>query len=789
MIFLKMFLRKLKRFFQNLNSMGFTKTMKRGIKLTFPFFAVRIMLISSVFAQEPPKPGGLTINFLSEPGQVFLNGYPVNTPLDEAVNRRENFQFTEISQKQPFFGWIVNSSKANVMQAAYQILVASSPENLLNGVGDMWDSGKSESGQSQNINYRGKLLEPGKVYCWSVKTWDNTGEASSFSEMQQFKTGQVLFDYETARYPLQKQDVAPVTIHPSGNGTSFIDFGKDGFGRIRITLRGEKEGDTVMVHLGETVKNGRIDRHPGGTIRFSSYSLVLKGGWNTYVVTITPDKRNTGPQAIQMPVYTGDVTPFRYCEIENYHEPVLLHQVVRETVFYPFDDSDSYFHCSNSNLNAVWELCKYSIKATSFTGTYVDGDRERIPYEADALINQLSHYGVAREFSIARHTMEYLINRATWPTEWILQSVLMAWEDFMYTGNPDFLRHYYSDLKAKTLLALADEKGFISTTTGKVTPEVLQSIHFNGNLRDIVDWPHTGILGLGKSEGGETDGFIFKDVNTVVNAYHYRALVLMARIAATVGKPDDEKMFSSQAEKLKKSFNEGFLDRKRGIYVDGIGTDHASLHANMFPLAFGLVPEKNMAKVTAFIRSRGMACSVYGSQFLLDAIYDGNDAAYGLKLLASTAERSWYNMIRVGSTLSLEAWDNKYKPNQDWNHAWGAAPANLIPRKLMGIEPIGPGFSQIRVKPQPADLQSAGIVLPTIRGKIRVAFKNEPGRLFQLEVSIPANTTAEVYLPFWSANQKVTANGNPVIYAVEGDFAVIRNVGSGDMYFEVKSEK
>ena len=29
-------------------------------------------------------------------------------------------------------------------------------------------------------------------------------------------------------------------------------------------------------------------------------------------------------------------------------------------------------------------------------------------------------------------------------------------------------------------------------------------------------------------------------------------------------------------------------------------------------------------------------------------------------------------MIRVGSTITLEAWDNKFKPNQDWNHAWGA---------------------------------------------------------------------------------------------------------------------
>jgi hypothetical protein len=495
----------------------------------------------------------------------------------------------------------------------------------------------------------------------------------------------------------------------------------------------------VHIHLGEAVKDGRIDRKPGGTIRYSHYSLVLKKGWHTYTVLIAPDKRNTGPQAVLMPVYTGEVTPFRYCEIENYAGKILREMAIRETVFYPFDDEESGFASSDTVLNRVWDLCKYSIKATSFAGIYVDGDRERIPYEADALINQLGHYGVAREYSLARHTLEYLIFKPTWPTEWILQTVLMAWEDYMYTGNSDLLKNYYTDLKAKALLPLADDMGFISTRTGKVTPEVLQSIHFNGTLKDIVDWPQKGILGLGKNEEGETDGFVFQDINTVVNAYHYRALVLMGRIAEVTGHREDVLMFEERAVRLKKAFNEKLLDRKRGIYVDGWGTDHASLHANMFPLAFGLVPDRYVKTVTAFIRTRGMACSVYGSQFLMDAIYDGNDGDYGLQLLASTAERSWYNMIRVGSTITLEAWDNKYKPNQDWNHAWGAVPANLIPRKLMGIEPLEPGFSRIRIKPQPSTLEWANILFPTEkygwRLKINPAFRltwNLPYRLIQL---------------------------------------------------------
>lgn len=87
------------------------------------------------------------------------------------------------------------------------------------------------------------------------------------------------------------------------------------------------------------------------------------------------------------------------------------------------------------------------------------------------------------------------------------------------------------------------------------------------------------------------------------------------------------------------------------------------------------------------------------------------------QLLTSDAERSWYNMIRVGSTISLEAWDDKYKPNQDWNHAWGAAPANIVPRRLMGVVPTEPGFSRIEIRPQPAGLEKASLRMPTIRGR------------------------------------------------------------------------
>lgn len=743
---------------------------------------------SNIYPKNPQSSlsvENLSVNMLFNAEQVYINGYPAVTQLKETFDQKGNFQFATISTKTPVFGWIIKSKINNTTQTAYRISVASTLDNLLNDNPDLWDSGIVDSSKSSNISYQGLPLEPESVYFWKVKVWDNHGNESAYSEPYQFITDKTLADYATDRHPVQKQDEHPVELEKFEEVSYFADFGKSAFGRIRINLFSETDTDTITIHLGESQINGRVNREPGGSIRYSQHTIVPNSGLNSYIVTIRPDERNTGSQAILIPEHIGEVTPFRYCEIENYKYPLLEKDIVRETAYYPFDETESYFISSDTILNQIWELSKYSIKATSFLGVYVDGDRERIPYEADVTINQLSHYSIAREYNMARYTHEYLINNPTWPTEWILQSVLIAWEDYKYTGNKQSLEHFYSDLKAKTLTELSDENGFISTRSGKVTPEVMNSIHYNGNIRDIVDWPHPGSFGMVDDKKGETDGFVFTDINTVVNAFHYRAIELLAKIAETLEKYEDYNYYSKRASNLKKVFNEYLFDEKRGVYKDGLDTDHASLHANMFPLAFGIVEEKNKKLVLEFIRSRGMACSVYGSQFLLDGIYDAGDANYGLELLTSTGKRSWYNMIRIGSTITTEAWDDVFKPNQDWNHAWGSAPANLIPRKLMGIEPMEPGFSKIRIKPQPATLKNASIKYPTIKGDIFMEFINNPDESFELSVEIPANTTADIYLPYYNKNQKVKMNDKSVKFSYDDNFTVIESVGSGKWVFSV----
>ena len=118
----------------------------------------------------------------------------------------------------------------------------------------------------------------------------------------------------------------------------------------------------------------------------------------------------------------------------------------------------------------------------------------------------------------------------------------------------------------------------------------------------------------------------------------------MEGIAGALGKQDDVAFYASESDAFKKRFIRSFFDVRKGYFTDGLAadTDHASLHGNMFPLAFDLVPAGKKQNVVDFIQTRGMACSVYGSQFLMDALYEANDAEYALHMLTKTDDRSWY---------------------------------------------------------------------------------------------------------------------------------------------------
>ncbi|MBS3777087.1 MAG: alpha-L-rhamnosidase, partial [Bacteroidales bacterium] len=652
-----------------------------------------------------------------------------------------------ITNPEPRFSWIVNGESDATMQTAYQILVASDKQTIEENEGDVWDSGKVSSEESVAVPFRGKKLEEYTSYWWKVRTWDQDGQTSAYSGAQQFNTGDfsrvdrnwpgqsrwvtieengeerhVLEDRQRANY----HEITPESVTKNAEGNHFISFAKAAFGTLKLNLDPQR-ADSVVVHLGEksTGCNG-VDRSPGGSIVYEKHVLDLDEGQTEYKLEL-PRKIAHYPNSQVLPDHMPEVTSYRYVEIEGYEGSIDKEEINQLVLLYPFDGESSYFHSSDSNLNKIWELCKHTLQVTPFFGLYVDnGARERMPYEADAYMQQISHYSVDREYAVQRYTTKYLIFNPSWPVEWHLHIPLMAWADYMQTANKALLEEYYDEIKHKAMLPLAREDGLLSTPytrEGYVDEEFLETIHYDGSsFRDITDWPqgtpaneseHRSGHGSITLEG-ETDRFVFSDVSTVVNAFHYRNLVLISKIAGVLDKEEDARWFEERAKKVKASFNEKLFNEDRGLYTDGDDIKHTSLHANMFPVAFGLAPKSSYPQLREFLISKGMACSPIMARYLFDALYELEAENYALRLLTNELDRSWMNMIRFGTTIVSEAWDIKYKRNMTWNQPTGATPAYIIPRKIFGIEPLEPSFRKIRIKPQPGDLEQAEIKHPTI---------------------------------------------------------------------------
>jgi hypothetical protein len=434
----------------------------------------------------------------------------------------------------------------------------------------------------------------------------------------------------------------------------------------------------------------------------------------------------------------GVVTPFRWVEIEGWPGELRPEHLNRQAAFAStWNDAAAAFTSSDGLLDRIWELCRYSIKATTFAGVYVDGDRERIPYEADAYLNQLSHYATDRDVQMARDTFDHLMAHPTWPTEWAFHMIFIAHADWMHTGDTTWLAARYEALQPKLLLDRARADGLLASSEAQRAKE------------DIVDWP-----------AGERDGYVFTPVNTVVNAFHLRALALMADLAAALGREAEAAEYRERERSGRAAFQRALFDPARGLYRDGEGTDHVSAHANLFPLAFDLVPAEHAAGVSAWLASRGMPCSVYAAQYLLEGLFEHGAGAEALTLITAATDRSWRHMVESGTTITWEAWDQKYKPNQDWNHAWGAAPANLLPRFVLGAQPLEPGWRRARIRPMPGLLKRAAGTIPTPRGPVQIAWTNE--KVFTLRLTVPPGMRAQIELPAVDSSRGVFSEGAPV---------------------------
>lgn len=97
-----------------------------------------------------------------------------------------------VDAEQPRLSWInqaVDPAARGQKQTAWQIRVATSPDKLMAGEADLWDSEKQVSEQSTLIKYAGQTLSSMQDCWWQVRVWDADGRPSAWSEIASWSMG------------------------------------------------------------------------------------------------------------------------------------------------------------------------------------------------------------------------------------------------------------------------------------------------------------------------------------------------------------------------------------------------------------------------------------------------------------------------------------------------------------------------------------------------------------------------------------------------------------------------
>ena len=322
---------------------------------------------------------------------------------------------------------------------------------------------------------------------------------------------------------------------------------------------------------------------------------------------------------------------------------------------------------------------------------------------------------------------------------WGDAAVIIPWDIYNITGDKKVLEENYE--MAKKWVGYYESK----------------SQDFIPNIHSFADWlqPYpekTGKIG----NRGDTPRLF---VNT---AYFAHSSHLVSKIAGVLGKTDDEKKYKDLYKNIASAFENNFFDIN-GKFKNKKQTQTSYLLAIYFDL---LKPETKIKAQQHLLQEIKKADYHLGTGFLGTPILpkvldDMGEINLMYKILFKETYPSWFYSINQGATTMWERWNSfskkdGYNPQSmnSLNHYAYGAVGQWMYERIAGLSSLEPGYKKIKIAPIPNTefLNAASASLNTPYGKASSSWKIE-NNTFYLDVVIPANTSAEIHIPYNTINK------------------------------------
>lgn len=318
---------------------------------------------------------------------------------------------------------------------------------------------------------------------------------------------------------------------------------------------------------------------------------------------------------------------------------------------------------------------------------------------------------------------------------------MAAYEAWLHTANTDILAEGFDGFAAWENFLLSRSDDYIV------------------NYSYYGDWagPIYACQGgdIDATHNTETEGILMS------TGYSYLNCKLLTRMAALIGRAEDERHYAELAEKVKAAFLTRWFDPATAKVGKG------SMGSQAFALWLEILPEDSRQAAADVMEAdliereyqftTGNLCTKY----LLDMLAKYGYVDLAWKLLHKETYPSYGYMIQNEATTVWERFELKKNPSMNsHNHPMYGSIGYFFYAWIAGVTPLAPSWERIRIAPtMPEGLLSAHAVVDTVRGDVSVRWAVRYGKKY-LFVNIPFGVTAEVS---FCGTEQVLGSGYHVI--------------------------
>ncbi len=625
--------------------------------------------------------------------------------------------------------------------------------------------------------YDARMEQPG----WSMpgfndKNWKNAVKAEG-------PAGKLTWEFIP---PVRKfQTLNPVQIQEPEPGVYVYDLGQNFAGTIRFISQAEA-GTEIRFRYAEII-------NPDNTINVNTTAAGQikhpgQGGPGAPDVAWQEDRYYSNGNGVETFEPRFIFHGFRYVEVSglpykpslNDLEGLVLHSDIKDV---------SEFQSSSDLFNQIQHITEWAMLSNVFS---VESDcpaREKFGYGGDMVTASeafMNNYDMSNFYQKSVRDFErdalpdgamtecapnVSINErgpeeGAGPVGWTLAHPFLLWQLYKYYGNLDIVKEQYPALKK--LVDLLHE-------------------HAPDNL--VMD-------GIGDHNSVDERP---RPVSATSAYYHH--VIILAKFAEILGKPDDAAKYNKLAEDIKKAFIDKFVDQETGkVYT---GYEACQVFALYYDLLPGNLRRRAMQQLLDEIqvdRHGHLTTGIFSTKMMLNYLSDHGRDDISFLMLNQRDFPGYGYMIENGATTLWENWD--IQEHDSKNHPMFGSVSEWFYKSVLGIQQTDSSvaFSDILINPSiVGDLTWAKGSYHSVRGKISSSWERS-GSEVHLDVTIPANATATIHVPvlgnafpdIYEGNDLVVSGGKATgkegvirMTGINNQAAVFR-VGSGTYRFVVK---